>query len=186
MGRRKLYNREAILDALTQCFWQHGYEGTSLQDLEKATGMPKQSLYREFSSKSGMYAATLAHYERHEVRTALALVNAQAEPMDGLRALFSSILAEAGQPDGRRGCFLCNAAVDRTGIDLEIGNRVQDALRRLRDAFAKSLALEKDQEHIADTLLAGYVGLRSLVRNDWPVGALRKVADDLLETIASR
>src|SRR6266436_9724149 len=48
MGRRKLFTREDVLNKTIPVFWKHGLAETSVQDLERATGVRKSGLYAEF------------------------------------------------------------------------------------------------------------------------------------------
>ena len=43
-------------------FWKHGFADTSLQDLERATGVNKSGLYTEFRDKEDLFVACLRHY----------------------------------------------------------------------------------------------------------------------------
>ena len=51
MGRPKGYDRETVLLAARDLFWEQGYERTSIADLEERTGLNRSSLYTEFGSK---------------------------------------------------------------------------------------------------------------------------------------
>ena len=63
MPWEKQFNKDEALDKAMQAFWMHGYEATSMQDIEVATGLRKQSLYRLFGDKHAMYLAALWSYE---------------------------------------------------------------------------------------------------------------------------
>jgi AcrR family transcriptional regulator len=56
MGRpsakqRKPYNRDAILDVAVRVFRQRGYDGSSLDDIARAAGITKASIYYHVRSK---------------------------------------------------------------------------------------------------------------------------------------
>ena len=182
MARKKTYDEKDALAAIKDQFWRHGYEGASLHALENATGLPKQTLYREFGSKKGMYLAALADYERDEVRGAIRLLRAHDRPEDRVRALFDAVLEEAEGSVAGRGCFLCNAAADRTGLDEAISHSVSGTLSLLRDAMEEALDCGPADKHRADALLASYIGFRNLARNGWPVERLRAMATNLAAT----
>ena len=51
MGRLKTFSREEVLEKAMPVFWKQGFADTSLQDLERATGVNKSGLYTEFRDK---------------------------------------------------------------------------------------------------------------------------------------
>jgi AcrR family transcriptional regulator len=62
MGRPKNFSREEGLEKATPVFWKHGFADTSLQDLERATGVNKSGLYTEFRDKEDLFVACFRHY----------------------------------------------------------------------------------------------------------------------------
>jgi AcrR family transcriptional regulator len=63
MARLREFEIGEALDGVMDVFWRQGYEGASMQDIEAATGLNKQSLYRIFPDKRAMYLAALERYE---------------------------------------------------------------------------------------------------------------------------
>ena len=48
-------------------FWSHGYDGTTLDLLERATGVDRSSIYNSFGGKAGLYEqAASAYIQRGE------------------------------------------------------------------------------------------------------------------------
>jgi AcrR family transcriptional regulator len=62
MGRPKSFCREEVLEKAMPVFWKHGFADTSLQELERATGVNKSGLYTEFRDKEDLFVACLRHY----------------------------------------------------------------------------------------------------------------------------
>jgi AcrR family transcriptional regulator len=62
MGRPKSFSREEVLEKAIPVFWKHGFADTSLQELERATGVNKSGLYTEFRDKEDLFVACLRHY----------------------------------------------------------------------------------------------------------------------------
>ncbi len=188
MPRRRSFETEEALEAIAETFWERGYEGASIQDLESATELRKQSLYRAFGDKRGMYLAALARYEARQ----LAAVEAVLGGPGGPRARFDRLLTEAIERatlhGDRRGCLLCNASAEQAALDEATGQAVRAMLGRLEASFERALegvALFRGgpagRRRTARKLLAGYVGLRVLVRTGLPEAGLLDAKEGLLE-----
>lgn len=64
MVRFKKIDRDLVLDIALREFWLRGYEGTSITDIEIATGISRMSIYRFFISKEQLfYTAVDRHLE---------------------------------------------------------------------------------------------------------------------------
>ena len=59
MGRKRSFDDDEVLARAREVFLEHGYEGTSIDALVKATGLLRGSLYGAFGSKRGMFVAAL-------------------------------------------------------------------------------------------------------------------------------
>lgn len=57
-GRQR---RRAMLDAATQAFLEHGFEGTTLDMVIERAGGSRGTLYSSFGGKEGLFAAVIAH-----------------------------------------------------------------------------------------------------------------------------
>lgn len=62
MARSREFNAEAVLDVATRTFWQSGYEGTSLSQLVKRTGVAPKGLYAAFGNKEALFGKCVDHY----------------------------------------------------------------------------------------------------------------------------
>lgn len=181
MPRPREFDTDAALRAMTLLFWEHGYEGTSMHDIERGTGLRKQSLYRAFGDKRAMYLAALAAYERREIAEGAKLLDGPGDAAARFGRLFRHIIADAVDGGDRRGCFLCNACIDQAPLDAETGKLVADMMARVEQTFDNALS---DGAFAADdpavrrktvrALMTGYFGLRVLVK----AGAGREMLED--------
>ncbi|PKR55015.1 TetR/AcrR family transcriptional regulator [Thalassospira marina] len=63
MGRHREFDLEKTLDAMMVVFWEKGYEGTSFDDLTRATGVARPGLYAAFGNKETLFRKALDRYE---------------------------------------------------------------------------------------------------------------------------
>ena len=180
MARPRTFEPEEALAAIKDAFWRRGYEATSMADIEAATGLKKQSLYRLFGDKRGMYLRALDHYGRHEAAETLAGLKEGESPKLRFAGLFDQVIAAARAGD-RRGCFLCNASVDQAPDDADTRKAVMDSLDLVREGFASALGPEHAEK--AEGLMAAYFGLRVMVRAGVGEAALRQAAETSLSAL---
>lgn len=93
-GRRR---REVVLDAAESLFLEHGFHGTSMDELGAAAGISGPGLYRHYPSKDALLMAVL---DRIWDTLAPAIAEAQAlPPSEALEVLLEAQLELAcGQP----------------------------------------------------------------------------------------
>jgi AcrR family transcriptional regulator len=60
--RPKEFDREEALRRAIRVFWENGFAGTSTDDLVRAMGIGRQSLYDTFGDKRGLFLAALRVY----------------------------------------------------------------------------------------------------------------------------
>lgn len=61
MARPRAFDETLVLARAKKLFASRGYNGTSIDDLVKATGMLRGSLYQAFGSKRNMFERILSH-----------------------------------------------------------------------------------------------------------------------------
>lgn len=59
MGRLRSFDERTVVAAATTAFTALGYEATSVDDLLRATGLHRGSLYQAFGSKRGLFISAL-------------------------------------------------------------------------------------------------------------------------------
>jgi AcrR family transcriptional regulator len=110
MARPREFDEGEVLDLALATFWEHGYEGTSIDDLVAATGLGRASLYGAFGDKERIFARAL---ERYCTRMGEAVETGDDEPSarNALWRLLRALVIKSSPKSGPRGCFLLSAAV---------------------------------------------------------------------------
>ncbi|WP_406831740.1 TetR/AcrR family transcriptional regulator [Pedococcus sp. KACC 23699] len=61
-GRPRGFDTDTAIDHAIEVFWQHGYEGASLDELTGAMGINRPSLYAAFGNKEQLFRLAVARY----------------------------------------------------------------------------------------------------------------------------
>lgn len=190
MARPREFEPEEALEAIKDTFWRLGYEGASMQEIEAATGLKKQSLYRLFGDKRGMYLAAVEHYGRHEVAEAAQLLQAPGDARQRIERLFGAMIDAAVKTGDRRGCFLCNASVDQAPTDEATRRLVELMMTDMRGAIEDALRVSppydrnaKLREARAAHLMAAYFGLRVMIRAGVSPALLKTTAKEAVGSV---
>jgi AcrR family transcriptional regulator len=186
MPRPRSYERAAVIHAAAQAFWERGYEATGLDELERATGLSRSSIYLAFGSKRQLFEIALEDYRASFVAERLGPVESPgARPLEAIA--FFLALAELFRGDhGSRGCLMINTIVELGGRDHDVSVQGAEFYDRYRAAFANALdgtARKPLVSRRAEVLAAGAMGVWATSRVD-PAGAARS-ADAIASEIRS-
>ena len=188
MARPKSFDEEAVLDQAVQLFWQRGYEGTSLADLETHLGLGRQSLYNSFGDKHALFLKALDRYRRDMGGTALAHLEAPDAGLDAIRGFFRWSIDSLTSPDTRHGCLFINTISDRGAQDPDAMLRCNHARDALERAFRRALVQAKkgrelpqrlDVEATATLLVIQHYGLTVLAKAGATAGQLNAAVEAL-------
>lgn len=189
MARPREFDEDAVLDIIADLFWRRGFESVSLRDIAEASGVKMASIYAAYCDKKGLYRAALDHYRRAVVEPAIAMVAGPGAPRERIAKLLQMAIDAARRGD-RRGCFLCNAAIDRAGDDAEAAEFVTATLKRIEDSIAAALKDDPPYDknpaarrRAAQHILADYLGMRVLARSGAPLAVLKNVRESALASL---
>ncbi|MGO4784197.1 TetR/AcrR family transcriptional regulator [Cryobacterium sp. W22_MBD10_FK3] len=143
MGRLQTFDSTTVVQSARDVFWDLGYDGASLADLESATGLNRSSLYHAFGSKRGLFDAAVSDYRDTVIRPRLRGLQADGAGRRQLLAYFDELreaVAKLPLDSPRRGCLLVNCATGLATHD-EPAREVVEAYRtELADALRHALA----------------------------------------------
>ena len=169
MARPREFIEGEALGKAMDVFWSKGYEATSLADLTKAMGLSKSSLYDTFGNKHELYLAAMDRYNETVASIAVgSIIEGAGGGKKGIAAVFKCFVESMIRPEGRRGCFVANSAVEMGSRDDAAAKRVCAGLacmeRSFRDAVETAQAMgdipaDRDALALARYLTASLNGL---------------------------
>ena len=131
-----------MVAAAKELFWERGYQGCTLADLEAATGLHRSSLYHAFGTKEALFAEALGLYIDSFVAPRLAAMERRGAGLRNVLDFFRG-LAKLFRDDavvGRRGCLWVNSLAEFSGREPPLDSRAAEYRHRLRVAFANALS----------------------------------------------
>ncbi|WP_413759993.1 TetR/AcrR family transcriptional regulator [Streptomyces sp. MMBL 11-3] len=145
MGRPRSFDEDEVVRAAVGLFGGRAYDGVSVDDLVSHLGLHRNSLYKTFGSKRGLYLIALRRHLADDVRP---LLDALAGAPDAAAVLRLITSADLG--------LLLLATVDRAPADEEVASEVEAALAAVDRAIADALGVPAD---LAAALTAAALGL---------------------------
>jgi len=138
MGRPKNFSREGVLEKALPVFWKYGFADTSLQELEKATGVNKSGLYAEFADKGELYLESLRHYTRKRQEEEFLT----AKPL-GWKNIERFLKLAPYSLEGQKGCFAINSMNQFAVLPPAALEIVSKSRAFIKDLIARNVEAEK-------------------------------------------
>lgn len=172
MARPREFDERAVMDAVVECFWNRGYEATSVRDLIERTGLTGASLYNAFGDKRAIYRQALDHYVEASIADRIRRCDAMA-PRAAVESFFGEIIQRSLADPNHKGCMLVNAALDIAPHDPGFQEAIATVLQRVEAFFLRCVSRGQSDgtitsqfcpEDLARNLLGILMGVRVLAR----------------------
>jgi TetR/AcrR family transcriptional regulator, transcriptional repressor for nem operon len=174
MARPREFDEATALEAAIDCFWQRGYEATSVRDLADKMGISGPSLYNAYGDKRALFAQALEHYFDHSARALIKQLEASLPPKQAVSRFIEEIVERSVNDRERRGCFLINSALEVAPHDKQLGALIAGCLAEIEAFFFRSIKAAQAQgavprnrgaRDLARLLLGVVLGIRVLARS---------------------
>ena len=158
MARPREFDEQQVIENLMTVFWNKGYEATTMQDLVKASGLLKGSLYGAFGDKQALYLAALKHYDRTRIQAGIDMLNGEGSVRQKIARLFDNVIESTKRGLFAGGCLLCNASLEKAVSDKQVKTEIKTTIRRLKVAIVDALKAGNvsNRDHIVRDLYCQY------------------------------
>jgi AcrR family transcriptional regulator len=151
---KKQFDMDTALDAAMIQFWRAGYADTSVDDLSRATGLNRSSIYSSLGDKDTLFLRCLDRYAaRYGDKYDAALSCAGSEPLAAVRAFFDVTLERIADPELPDGCLIAQSAMAIPVLSPAVAAHARQALGfqrlRLRAALKAGRMSDHDAEAFA-------------------------------------
>jgi AcrR family transcriptional regulator len=154
MAGKKQFDMDTALDAAMIQFWRAGYADTSVDDLSRATGLNRSSIYSSLGDKDTLFLRCLDRYAaRYGEKYDAALACAASQPLAAVRAFFDVTLERIADPALPDGCLIAQSAMAIPALNPRVAAHVKETFGfqrlRLRDALKAGRLTDHDAEAFA-------------------------------------
>ncbi|HEY3709738.1 MAG TPA: TetR/AcrR family transcriptional regulator [Amycolatopsis sp.] len=152
MAGKKQFDVDAALEAAMIQFWRAGYAETSVDDLSRATGLNRSSLYSSFGDKDSLFLSCLERYvTRYGEKYDAALSGAADQPVVAVRAFFEVALKRIADPGLPDGCLAVQSVLATPVLSPRAAQRAQEAVGSQRARLRAALKAGGVPDSVAGT-----------------------------------
>ena len=192
MARPPAFERQAVLEQAMQVFWTKGYAATSVADLTAAMNLSKSSLYGAFGDKHAVFLEAVEFYRDHVTARVRSAINLPTPARQVIRSILGRAVDRILEPDGRRGCFLNNSAVEVGPDDPAAAERCRSGLLLMEDTFERlvrraqaegDIAVEHDSRKLARLLNGTVNGIMVIGKANPDYQTLKDIVDAVMKAM---
>ncbi len=184
---------EFIIETVAPIFNKQGYNGTSMSDLTKATGLTKGAIYGNFTNKEELsFLAFKYNVDRvvSKIKEELTPMEGQLQKLYGLTNFYrkyKSYTIEFG------GCPILNIGVDANNQNPDLLKKVQDVVYKLQSYITKMIEKGIENGEIRNdvnpvlyskkifTLIEGAVFMSSTMNDDSYIQEIMACIDGMIK-----
>lgn len=178
MATKAELTSEHIIKTVAPIFNKHGYSGTSMSDLTKATGLTKGAIYGNFTNKEELaFVAFKFNVDRvvNQISQELSAIESPLNQLYGLTNFYRRYRAYTIEFGG---CPIVNIGVDANHDNPALLERVQEVISKLQYLITKMIVkgqeageIKKDADaqkygRLIYTIIEGAVFMTVTMNND--------------------
>lgn len=188
MGKQTKFDRSQVIKRATDLYWEKGFHGTSMRNLQDVIDMRPGSIYATFGSKEGLFLESLEFYTAQGIQRLSHCIEQTTSPIDGLKLFMRKLVihADTCPPSGM--CMLAKTVAELTDEQPQLLQAAKNALKIMESEFEKVIVLAQDKgeidPHKDPKMLARHVqiqitGLRSYARVHDGAAPLEQMIEDV-------
>ena len=187
--------REAVIRAASKLMRLHGYNGTSLDDVLRDSGVGKGNFYYYFRSKEELGHAILDELIRDFIERTLdpCFADPAGDPIAQVRCFFERVLASLRERNCVGGCPLGTLASELSDVHEGFRTRLAGIFSAWRERLTRALETAKARGRVtadcapgavADFLVASLEGAILIAKVTKDIGVLEQCVHELNRYLA--
>ena len=167
--------KDRIVAAGLEVLHRQGFNGSGVQDITDAAGVPKGSFYNHFESKEVLGIGALDRYWQGALTKMPILRDASIPPIERLRRYFQSLFAISTEQGYSKGCLIGNFSLELADHSPAVRDRLAEILKAWTGAIEDCLREAKQSGALRNDLDPSAVS--AFMLNAWEGTVLRAKVD---------
>ena len=189
MARTKQFDERQVLLAAMLVFWEKGYEGTSILDLEQATGLGRTSLYNAFGNKRALFEQVLACYKESVMASLFTAMDSVPDIREGISRLLNAALDVNYDEQYPGGCLVVLSVLESGQHDAASRASLEQSMQELRQGLQQRITRARkrgelpagvDAAATATTIATVMAGMMVMGKAHFPRATLKKAIQQVL------
>ncbi len=192
MARTKQFDERQALVAAMLVFWEKGYEGTSIQDLEQAMGLNRTSIYNAFGNKRSLFERVLSCYKESVMGALFEVLDGAPDIRTGIRRMLKEALEIHFSDAYPGGCLVVLSVLESGQHDEHSSAVLSNTIMELKQALQTRLARARrrgelppglDAGSTATTIATTMAGLMVMGKAQFTRSALNKTINQVMRLL---
>ncbi|MFI9374389.1 TetR/AcrR family transcriptional regulator [Streptomyces parvulus] len=191
MPRPRAFDEQQVIERAREQFWASGYAGTRMDDIARATGLGKGSLYGAFGDKGKLFHRVFDDWCTAVIAVAEERLTSgpDAEAMTRLAGYLHLMAENTASDTERRGCLLAKGAAELAQHDQTVADRSAKTMTALLTLLRREISAAQrhgdidsaaDPERLAALLLTVVRGIEAVGKAGLDPKTVRNIADTAL------
>jgi len=117
MSKNAKFDRAEVVEKATNLYWEKGYHGTSMRDLQATVDLRPGSIYAAFGSKDNLFKEAINHYANSTGQLLQLCLDETNSPLAGLKLFIRKITIENRENAPSDMCMIVKSISELTEND---------------------------------------------------------------------
>lgn len=153
-GRPQGFDPDQALDLAIELFWANGFDGVEIEQIARAVGVTKPSVYRHFGDKASLFLHAVRRYGQTEGVKPLIAFQQEPDISAAILAFFKAAVLAATTEGRPTGCLVACVACGYADRSEDVRTFFGESLRQLGQTLEARLAAEIGSGHLPSSISA--------------------------------
>jgi TetR/AcrR family transcriptional regulator, transcriptional repressor for nem operon len=184
MARMKAFDETLALEKAMRAFWSTGYDGTSMQMLEKAMGLKRTSIYNAYGNKRALFNQVILHYQQTIIMDLMASVESEPDIRKAIANMLNGEIDLHFNHPNPGGCLIVLSVLEKAQHGDESSKILEQIVQQMEHFLFEKMAHAQQEGQLSQQLdikstslavATTVVGISAMGKAGFSKASLRKI-----------